>query len=111
MVKHTLKILRCEHRKILKVCLAIFQHYAIRGLSIETINNFIKILYLDLYFDDLQNSCDFVYVYIKNDPQWFISLQLTTHFYAYNFIKFTGIDTTIFHSKLFFIAAKIIAFD
>ena len=26
MVKHTLKILRCEHRKIFKVCLAILQH-------------------------------------------------------------------------------------
>ena len=29
MAKHTLKILRCEHRKILKVCLAIFQDYEI----------------------------------------------------------------------------------
>ena len=28
MAKHTLKILRCEHCKIFKVCLAIFQHYA-----------------------------------------------------------------------------------
>ena len=27
MAKHTFKILRCEHRKILKVCFAIFQHY------------------------------------------------------------------------------------
>ena len=26
MAKHTLKILHCEHRKILKVCLTIFQH-------------------------------------------------------------------------------------
>ena len=26
MVKHTLKILQCEHRKIFKVCVAIFQH-------------------------------------------------------------------------------------
>ena len=33
MVKHTLKILRCEHRKIFKVCLAIFQHYAITVLK------------------------------------------------------------------------------
>ena len=33
MAKHTLKILRCEHRKIFKVCLAIFQHYEIKGLS------------------------------------------------------------------------------
>ena len=31
MAKHTLKILRCEHRKIFKVCLAIFQRYAIKG--------------------------------------------------------------------------------
>ena len=31
MAKHTLKILRCSHRKIFKVCLAIFQHYAIKG--------------------------------------------------------------------------------
>ena len=30
MAKHTLKILRCEHRKIFKVCLAIFQHYEIK---------------------------------------------------------------------------------
>ena len=28
MAKHTLKDLRCEHRKIFKVCLAILQHYA-----------------------------------------------------------------------------------
>ena len=26
MAKHTLKILRCEHRKIFKVCLAILQY-------------------------------------------------------------------------------------
>ena len=25
------RFLRCEHRKIFKVCLAIFQHYAIKG--------------------------------------------------------------------------------
>ena len=31
MAKHTLKILRCEHRKIFIVCLAIFQHYEIKG--------------------------------------------------------------------------------
>ena len=28
MAKHTLKIVRCEHRKIFKVCLTILQHYA-----------------------------------------------------------------------------------
>ena len=28
MAKHTLKIMRYEHRKIFKVCLAILQHYA-----------------------------------------------------------------------------------
>ena len=27
MAKHTLKILRCEHHKVFKVCLAIFQHH------------------------------------------------------------------------------------
>ena len=27
MAKHTFKILRCERRKILKVCLAVLQHY------------------------------------------------------------------------------------
>ena len=27
MPKHTLKILRCSHFKIFKVCLAIFQHH------------------------------------------------------------------------------------
>ena len=31
MAKHTLKILRCEHRIIFKVCLAIFQHYERKG--------------------------------------------------------------------------------
>ena len=31
MAKHTLKILQCEHRKIFKECLAIFQHYEIKG--------------------------------------------------------------------------------
>ena len=28
MVKHTLKILRCLHHQIIKVFLALFQHYA-----------------------------------------------------------------------------------
>ena len=31
MAKHTLKILRCEHRKIFKVCLDILQHYSGKG--------------------------------------------------------------------------------
>ena len=34
MAKHTLKILRCSYRKIFQVCLAIFQHYEIKGLEI-----------------------------------------------------------------------------
>ena len=29
MAKHTVKILRCEHRKIIKVYLAILQHYGL----------------------------------------------------------------------------------
>ena len=31
MVKHTLKILRSEHRKIFEVRLSIFQHYLWKG--------------------------------------------------------------------------------
>ena len=31
MIKHTLKILWCEDRKIFKVCLTILQHYGIKG--------------------------------------------------------------------------------
>ena len=31
MIKHTFKILRCEDRKIFKVCLTILQHYGIKG--------------------------------------------------------------------------------
>ena len=31
MAKYTLKIFRCEHCKIFKVCLAIFQHYDRKG--------------------------------------------------------------------------------
>ena len=34
MAKHTFKVLRCEHRKIFKVCLAIFQHYEKKELLI-----------------------------------------------------------------------------
>ena len=34
MFKYTLQILRCLHCKILKVCLAIFQHYAGKGSPI-----------------------------------------------------------------------------
>ena len=33
MVKHTLKILQFEHRKMFKVCLTFFQHYKIKGLK------------------------------------------------------------------------------
>ena len=32
MAKHTFKILWCEHHKIFKVRVAIFQHYALKGL-------------------------------------------------------------------------------
>ena len=37
MAKHNLKILRCSHRKILKVCLVICQRYEIKvqELSVE----------------------------------------------------------------------------
>ena len=35
MTKHTLKILRCSHRKIFKACLAIFQRYEIKGYHFE----------------------------------------------------------------------------
>ena len=31
MAKHTLKILRCSHRKIMKVSCAIFQRYETKG--------------------------------------------------------------------------------
>ena len=31
MAKHALKIFRCEHRKIFKVCLAIFQNYEMKS--------------------------------------------------------------------------------
>ena len=31
MEKHALKILWCEHRKIIKVCLVILEHYAWNG--------------------------------------------------------------------------------
>ena len=33
MAKYTFKILRCSHRKIFKVCLAILQHYAWKGYA------------------------------------------------------------------------------
>ena len=33
MAKHTLKILRCEHRNVIKVCLDILQHYACKGYA------------------------------------------------------------------------------
>ena len=35
MAKHTLKILLWSHRRILKVCLAIFQNYEIRGETLK----------------------------------------------------------------------------
>ena len=50
MVKHTLNILRCEHRKILKVCLTILQHYEIRDHDSRLI--FSNILWC------LVNACD-----------------------------------------------------
>ena len=31
MAKHTLKMLQCSQRKNFKVCLAIFQHYVLKG--------------------------------------------------------------------------------
>ena len=38
--KHTLKTLQCEHRKIFKVCLAIFQYFAWKGKILVTITWF-----------------------------------------------------------------------
>ena len=46
MVKHTFKFLQCSHRKISKVCLTIFQHYAWR----EELNH--------LFFDNLAKRVD-----------------------------------------------------
>ena len=48
MEKHTLKILRYEHRKIFKVCLAIFQHYEIRGQNSRLKNNANHIFMLEV---------------------------------------------------------------
>ena len=44
MAKHTLKILRCQHRKIFKVCLAILQHYARKGdcKGTQSHNHFVR---------------------------------------------------------------------
>ena len=39
MIKHILKIFRSEHLKILKVYLAIFQHYAWKGNEITIVRN------------------------------------------------------------------------
>ena len=49
MAKHTLKILRCSHRKIFKVCVAIFQHYKIKGSgnSLEYLLRFVQIITSD----------------------------------------------------------------
>ena len=49
MAKHTFKILWCEHQKVFKVCLAIFQHYARKGLIDsrklnEDINSFLQFI-------------------------------------------------------------------
>ena len=42
MVKHALKILPCSHRRILKVCLTVFQHYAwkVQTATVEIFSNF-----------------------------------------------------------------------
>ena len=42
MAKHTLKILLCEHRKIFKVCLAIFLTLCNKGLN-NPARNLIKL--------------------------------------------------------------------
>ena len=39
MAKHTLKILRCEHRKILKVCLAIMHERVKQGFACRFIEH------------------------------------------------------------------------
>ena len=46
MAKHTLKILRCEHHKIYKVCLAILQYYACFTIFIimKVLNNLVRVL-------------------------------------------------------------------
>ena len=41
MAKHTLKILRCEHRKILKECLVVFQPDFLHLLKKYLAGNFI----------------------------------------------------------------------
>ena len=47
MAKHDSKILRCSHRKIIKACLAIFQHYAGEG-RVEEMNLEFLTFYLSL---------------------------------------------------------------
>ena len=40
MVKHILKILRCENRRIFKVCLVILQRLCMKGLTAAHIGKF-----------------------------------------------------------------------
>ena len=51
MAKHTLKILRCEHRIIFKVCLAILQHYAWKGQKKKNLG-FYETLVAELRLED-----------------------------------------------------------
>ena len=71
MAKHTLKILRCEHRKIFKVCLTIFQHYEIKGLVFLGSGYFVKNEFFcvfdvhelfrnKIFFCGIQVSSDFI---------------------------------------------------
>ena len=42
MAKHTLRILRCSNRKILKVFLAIYQHHEMKGKWLLAVDYFRK---------------------------------------------------------------------
>ena len=87
MVKHTLENLRCSHRKIFKICLGIFHHYAWKGWqaffqALKTRKNSILnwVMKLSLFL------CFFSYLFLKHPWKIFHSISV--------FFLLFGLDIT-----------------
>ena len=87
MVKHTFKILRCAHRKMFKVCLAIYWHYP---WVVNVI--FISINFCLAWWGCLLSTVSFVrrfvQVFCKKRPRWNGKTFLKTFFFLNNFWKY-----------------------
>ena len=95
IVRHTFKILRCAHRKIFKVCLAIYWHPWVVNIIFISIN--FCLAWWGCLLSTVSFVRRFVQVFCKKRPRWNgKTFFLKTFFFLNNFWKLQLNDIWIF---------------